>query len=256
MIQRMIGKNLQQALQRAKRTMPAPEKLAELIELVNLLPVQSIGLREMSDNIQSRYPEANPNEIDELFLNEFETYVGTLPERIKQFIGAPRDPENPAFINQAAARRYNVLVESLDLLILIAAANRTAYEELRLYSKPINEENMEEIWASRNLLNLTFSTRFTPMELIRNERGELEWRPNILFKAMQKAKHLRIRHCLICGLFFWAGRIDQPACSKRCTQTLRVRRWRADYQGKYKQQRIHKAEEQEQQQKKSKRGMK
>ena len=243
-------------LPKANRTMPAPEKLDELIQLVNLLPVEATGLREMFDSINVSHPESEPLEINELFLAEFEAYVNSLPTKIKNFIGQPRDPDNLSCFNQVAARKYNLLYESRDLLILIASNNNAAYQDLRAHSKPINERNMEEVWDSRNLLNIVFSIRVTPMELIRNAQGEFEWRPNILFEAMQKAKHLRIRQCLICMQFYWAGRIDKPACSKECTQTLRVRRWRANYQDNYKQQRIQKAEEQEQATKKLKKGRK
>jgi hypothetical protein len=245
-----------QALPKAKRTMPAPKRLSELIELINLLPVDAVGLRDMFDNIQSRFSELQALEINKVFLNEFDSYVQSLPPKIKEYIGEPRDPKNPSLFNEVAARRYNLLVESLDLMGLIASQNNAAIQELRTYSKQINEKNIEEIWALRNLLNIVFSICVTPMEFVRNEQGKLEKQSNILIETMQEGKHLRIRQCLICGLFFWAGRIDQPACSKRCTQTLRVRRWREKYQDKYKQQRIQKAEEQEQRQKKLKKGRK
>ena len=56
----------------------------------------------------------------------------------------------------------------------------------------------------------------------------------------------RIRRCPICGVIYWAGRLDKPACSDRCKSVVRQRRHRERhserYFDRYKEQRYRKAE--------------
>jgi hypothetical protein len=216
--------NSKQASQKAKRAMPAPRRLAELIQLVNLLPPGGTDLREMYERVASDHTEVESLELNKIFLEEFEGYVGTLAPEVQRFIGPPRDPQDSSAFNIVAARRYDLLIESQDLFIQITSANNAAYHHLRAHSRKINEESLKELWTSQNMSGLILFLRMTPMELIRNKEGRIEGRANILFEAMQTAAHLRIRHCLICNSYFWAGRIDQPCCSARCANALRSRR--------------------------------
>jgi hypothetical protein len=62
-----------------------------------------------------------------------------------------------------------------------------------------------------------------------------------LIEALLGVDIRRIRECPICGNFYWAGRIDQPGCSGKCTGTLRTRRWRNNYPERYKLRRIEAA---------------
>jgi hypothetical protein len=63
-----------------------------------------------------------------------------------------------------------------------------------------------------------------------------------LYKALDGVDIDRIRVCPICKKIYWAGRIDQPTCSKKCGALLRVRRWRVAYPDKYKSQRYFRLE--------------
>jgi len=47
-----------------------------------------------------------------------------------------------------------------------------------------------------------------------------------LFRVLERTDLRRLRRCPICERFFYAKRIDAPACSSRCRQTERVRRLR------------------------------
>lgn len=63
----------------------------------------------------------------------------------------------------------------------------------------------------------------------------------ILFKVLEDIEIERIRECPICEKLFWAGRLDQSACSPRCSNVRRGRAWRSKYHEQYKQQRKQKA---------------
>ncbi|HKN60884.1 MAG TPA: hypothetical protein VJW93_06890 [Candidatus Acidoferrales bacterium] len=60
-------------------------------------------------------------------------------------------------------------------------------------------------------------------------------------RALEGTETKRIRRCPICDNLFFALRLTQRACSKRCAGTLRVRAWRA-HQAKYEQTRKEKPE--------------
>jgi hypothetical protein len=64
-----------------------------------------------------------------------------------------------------------------------------------------------------------------------------------LMEVLRGVEAARIRQCPVCQRIFWAGRKDQPACTKQCTHVLRTRRWRAQYRESYKLQRYTRAEE-------------
>jgi hypothetical protein len=198
--------------------------LDRLIELVNLLPADARDTRNIASAIEG-YLKLPAHQFEPLFEREFGVQVEGLPGEVKDFIGVLYGPLRQHDLN--AMRRYNQLVESRFLLTIVASNNRSALEELRAHGMPLNEENLAEIWASRNLLDLVFSRPVTPLVMV-NERGEFEWRPPPLFEAMQeKRAALRIRECPSCSRFFYAGRIDQVACGppRPCANRLRYRRY-------------------------------
>jgi len=70
-----------------------------------------------------------------------------------------------------------------------------------------------------------------------------------LLQTLEGAEVRRIRECPICGILYWAGRMDKPACNAECAHVLRERRYREKYREKYKEnygeyklQRYYKAE--------------
>jgi len=64
-----------------------------------------------------------------------------------------------------------------------------------------------------NAKDKTHSLRFVRSEIV---------------SVLEKIEVERIRLCPICEQLFWAGRLDQIACSPRCGNTLRARRWRQE----------------------------
>jgi hypothetical protein len=68
-----------------------------------------------------------------------------------------------------------------------------------------------------------------------------------MLRALSEVDITRIGRCPICDRFFAKLRRDQKCCGwpKPCANTYRVRRWRRDYQEKYKARRISRAEAKE-----------
>jgi hypothetical protein len=60
--------------------------------------------------------------------------------------------------------------------------------------------------------------------------------------ALRRVETDRIRECqnLACRRLYWAGRTDQPCCSKRCANARRVQLWRAEYATQHKLARVQK----------------
>jgi hypothetical protein len=75
--------------------------------------------------------------------------------------------------------------------------------------------------------------RLLLMKTRKSECQPWEWaqvplEPSQIFaRALQEVEPDRIRRCPICKNFFYAKRQDQPACSRKCVQDVRGRRWYA-----------------------------
>lgn len=73
--------------------------------------------------------------------------------------------------------------------------------------------------------------------------GNLRIQHDPLLQALEGVEVSRIRECPICGALYWAGRLNQPACTGKCAHVLRQRRYRENYLERYKLQRDRKAED-------------
>ena len=64
----------------------------------------------------------------------------------------------------------------------------------------------------------------------KNDRGQLIFNIPPLVRILEKVEAARVRICPICGLIFWAARLDQPCCTPRCAKVRRSRFGREKYQ--------------------------
>lgn len=181
------------------RIKSAPEKLKELIALVNLLPSDirtalQIFLAYKTTDLQD-------------WINEYLKDIERLPKQLQEFIG-PVQIETRTTVSS----RYNLLLNAKELLRAIAEGQ-------------INN-------------NLALPITEALATLATDKKGKIVFIRTPLAEILEGVEAARIRLCPICDNVYWAGRIDQPTCSKRCGQTLRVRRWRGNYLEKYKPQRV------------------
>jgi hypothetical protein len=67
-----------------------------------------------------------------------------------------------------------------------------------------------------------------------NSDGLITFTPSIVIKALDLVDSGRIRKCLRCSKFYWAGRKDMRCCSTRCANNLRMDDYRKRYYTKIK----------------------
>jgi hypothetical protein len=80
------------------------------------------------------------------------------------------------------------------------------------------------------------------ISIIVDKEGKLSVESASLLRDCIGVEARRVRMCPICRRIFWAGRIDQPACSKKCGTNYRQKKWRINYKEKYLQQRCSRPE--------------
>jgi hypothetical protein len=191
------------------RTRSVPEKLDQLIQLVNSIPpAQELPYWTdiWIDYLKRRGNEVSMNDIPEVYTE----FVKQLPERVQNLIGPIR-----LETDFTAGQTYSFIRDGREILRQIARINNAKGEvSLERYS------------------HLSF------VRLKINDQGKLTFILPELVDILEGVEASRIKICRICENIYWAGRIDQPTCSKKCGQTLRVRRWRGNYLEKYKPQRI------------------
>jgi hypothetical protein len=143
-------------------------------------------------------------------------------------------------------RRHVGKVTFSRIMELIVSCNEC--ESSRAYLRAIasaaerrqeNESTPIPVWAFTRLqlpswLVRTITWRIDETGRVRIETGELA-------QALDDVEASRIRICPLCEILYWAGRSDQPACSRKHAQALRTRAWRQRYP-EYKQQRYQKSE--------------
>lgn len=77
----------------------------------------------------------------------------------------------------------------------------------------------------------TVSSSFKP-----DSKGRLRYAPSnaegVLQDIFEGVEAARIKRCVVCKEFFWAGRLDQTACSQKCASLHRVRTYRSKHSTK------------------------
>jgi hypothetical protein len=184
----------------ALRTTPVPEKLGELIGLVNSIPADMETLPSVS--LDKGKLVRTPKER----LLDYKNKIGKLPLPFQKFIG----PVTIETLREVESRHFVL---------------RKGGEALRDIARG-GVENLQ----------LPFGLALSRLGV--NERGEIIFIRTVLADALEGVKVARIRGCPVCENIYWAGRKDKPGCSKKCEQVLRTRRFREKYQETYKPRRI------------------
>ena len=248
------------------------EKLDHLMQLVNGLPSTAKSWDEILDTAKEMagrplkdfsrgiyiFGDEDPDrpslameiaptlfkeQVDELRTPARE-YVGTLhiETAMTLFYEVPYASQGYTIEETAASVlvRYERLIQARKILEEIAGRSPLIGAFQNFYSQT-------GIWPATTSLMSTSSG--LDVTLFINEQGELAIKPRELLDALLGAQAERIRQCPICNNIFWASRIDQKACSKRCSNIKRVRRSRELHQERgamYEHARIKKAGKREQ----------
>jgi hypothetical protein len=213
MIHHVMAKSSQQTLRTLR---PVPPQLKPYIELANVLPApEQLPGAEPKDRLRVR---EHWDEDD----TDIQNLVSRFP-RLREFLemrGVDVRVEDDVKLALGCRR----LKEIRSLLYTIARWPKDQPFELALGIPGEIEK---------------------PISVSADDTGKFRLEPHPLLQAISDVESGRIRECPICGHIFWAGRIDQPCCSQKCSGALRSQRWRKAYKGKYKEQRVHKADAEE-----------
>ena len=207
-VQHIQGRAKRQAL----RTRPVPEALRSWLNLIQDIPPEQElpdwGNADWSDpkTSGSGDPEA------ELF-RVWEAVISLLPPRAQRYVRFDRDNLVPQHLVESRDR-YDFLGAALDTLRAIARRK------------------------GASTIKLTYPAGLIGLRV--NEKREIDLAPSPVYEALQGVEADRIRECRnsACRRIFWAGRLDQPCCSKKCANARRVQKWRDKYQDVYKQNRL------------------
>ena len=201
--------------QQASRLKPAPSRLSDLIELVNSIPLERKLLTE--NDIYLMIVEEGANLDRETWEAAYHKVIQDLPHQVQGFVGQIGD--KPL---EDIAERYSSYITARKVLVAIARRNNA---EPRQSSMPPEAKGIK----------ITVSLTTDP-------KGKINISTDEVLGALSQVEMSRIRQCPICNRIFWAGRIDQNCCGSQCAHVQRSRRWREQYQDKYKVQRCQKAD--------------
>lgn len=200
-VQRISPRITKQAL----RTRPAPEGLNFWLDLIRDIPADyEVSEWETPDVSRSR------DALGEL-LRSYDTKISKLPAPTQRWVRGDRnvlDVKNLVVVGE----RYRQV--------------KAAHEILRAIAR---EELSDVATHSEDLIGLRI-----------DEQGLIKLIPSRLFTALDGLEAQRIRECenSKCLRIYWAGRLDQPCCSRKCANARRVKKWRERYQDRYKQNRL------------------
>lgn len=203
-------------------------------------------------DLKGRPATGSEKEIDEEIEKEYGVQIKRLGPKAREFVG-PSDPDHI----KTARQRYDLLASAQRTLLGIAGVNSKVISDHtpgiwdQLFKAKsgvrVTKDSLRKGWKERGSFWLYFDKHFPLVDLALDDEGKFILKHHKILEAIEGVEAFRIRQCPICQRIYWAGRLDQLACSKQCNQTRRARAWRKSYSTKYKLQRIKKATEAEQQ---------
>lgn len=196
---------------------PAPEKLARLIELINLVP-PDYELRfpahlRIEGEVEGEGPIATFLKLN----NYVDDYIETLPVELREYLHKTNPlPTVGSFLEGGSMGRYESFYAARQNLRVIA----------QLAKKGVDIGQLQPSMHGSLVPNI--------LMVGVDPEGKVRISKDLFTEAVEGVEARRIRECEVCNRIFWAGRLDQWCCSPRCARVLRTRRWRANYQDKYK----------------------
>ncbi len=215
---------------------PPPEKLGQIIEIVNLIP-PDYDLPDLSKEMTAPFVEAMKREDIEsakrVFNDEIQKRLKDVPEA---FVNWLNTITRSGFVgvdyvltDYSPTEGYRNVKQWRENLRIIARYAKQL-QELKSQAAQDSPESLKGDW-----------TMYLPLQapsacLIDND-GKLQTWSDGFIEAIKGVEAWRIRECARCNRIFWAGRSDMWSCSTACAHAIRSKRWRENYQSKYKLQR-------------------
>ncbi len=192
----------------ASRLRAAPQVLQQFIELVNFVPPKQ-EWPELPDffDVWGEVASGRSGK----GLAQWERMINDLPTHLRDHIGPVRLDTAMAVYDV-----YSLLRVARKTLRYIAHMDKSA-------------GSVHPKFPASGVLRLSVG-----------QGGRIQIVHGALIGALEGVEAARIRECRICSRIFWAGRIDQLCCSRRCASDLRTRRWRSGYPKNYRHRRAKK----------------
>lgn len=195
---------------------PAPEKLARLIEIINLVPPDFELRRPAYLRIEAKVENEGPISIVLKLGKYVDEYIKTLPAELKDYLLKPLTPTWHGLLEGGRMGRYESFYAARQNLRVIAQLAKKGVDIAQL-----QPDMHGSLIPSISMVGI-------------DSEGKVRISKDLLTEAVEGVEAARIRECEVCNRIFWAGRLDQLCCSKPCARVLRTRRWRAKYQDNYK----------------------
>ena len=216
-----MGKPIQQA----SRLVPMPTKLRPLLELANSIP-PDWEFPNVYDLVWRSLQERGRHPSNEKLVALFEPFPMQTCPVFRRHVGRVVDSR----ITELMLRSDDCRSSRACLRAIASAAE----------SRQKNVSTVLPVWEF--LLSPIPSWVTTADKWLIDETGHVRIQTGTLAQALVGVEASRIRICPYCGILYWAGRSDQPACSRKHAHALRARAWRKRYEGKYKHQRYQRSE--------------
>jgi hypothetical protein len=232
---------------------PVPEKLGKLLKLVNIVPpeLELPNIAEMITGVSAWVADGT-------LMRELAGKFKTLPDLLSVYIwlgeerlfsildGTSNDKAVEDYLRSEGESEDDHGWSEKEWLdhkpspYYLAAINYTYVRESREMLRDIARHAKSHSYYISSLPKTRLSLSHGSISI--DSHGRLNYSPPPFIKAIEGVEAARIRECEVCDQLFWAGRLDQKTCTTKCAKVLRTRRWRQNYQTKYKLTRIAKEE--------------
>lgn len=178
---------------------PCPPELAKLMYTINRVPNGLPWLRDLR-----LMADGHLDDLDLMVWNE----VAKFPQSLRDQI-----PEPPAKDDRMGRLRW-----------ISGSHVEGQHSRARLYyCYDYAQQGKVALGAAADYPAKSLGPFFLETHFDVDVEGKLRLHAHPILEALQGVEVARIRGCPICANIYWAERIDQPACSRRCNNTRRSR---------------------------------
>jgi len=224
-----------------------PEKLAELLKIVNLVPSDVIF--PTSEELKEIYKKRRQKRGDEFFnekeFNESfsEDYRFTEGELYVEYLGK-RDE-----LIREIIKNYPALLEYIFDTTLSLTKNEFAYAfryiefaELRVWLRRIAIQNTNYAFSKGAIKHFNLYISGNPQfehksnaTYYINEKGEMDFHFEPIIEAVKGYDAIRLRICPVCKNIFWAKKTNSITCAeKKCIDDFQNLKKKAEQESKQK----------------------
>jgi hypothetical protein len=183
-----------------------PPELAKLMYTINRVPNGLPWLRDLR-----LMADGHLDDLDLMVWNE----VAKLPQSLRDQI-----PEPPAKDDRMGRLRW-----------IVGSHVEGQHSRARLYyCYDYAQQGKVALGAVADHPAVSLGPFFLETHFDVDTEGNLRLHAHPILEALKDVEAARIRRCPICDKIYWAERIDQPACSKRCNNTRRSQIFRGKLQ--------------------------